>query len=52
MVFYVCYRNGTTYEPEGSVDVSSFIDGTQSKEKEVELLNYFASDATGTSVTR
>lgn len=52
MIVYECYSNGTTFAPEGSVNVSIFVDGTQSRRNEYEAMDYFTSESTGASVSR
>lgn len=46
-MLYLCYRNGTSYEPEGSVNVSVFLDGTQTPLYEDKGYKFFANSDTG-----
>lgn len=52
VLLYQCYRNATSYEPEGSSNVAAFLDGTQSEETVLDTIQFFASDSNGGSVTR
>lgn len=49
---YECYSNGTTFAPKGSVNISIFSDGTQSRPNEYRATDYFASSSMASTVSR
>lgn len=52
VILYECYRNGTTFEAEGSVNVSVFFDGTRSPPGEVGGFMYYSVNATPSTIVR
>lgn len=49
---YQCYRNGTTYEPEQSADVTVFFHGIQSSPSELDGYIEYSLDANSGEIER
>lgn len=52
VILYECYRNGTSFEAPGSLNVSAFFDGTQSNGNDIEGNLYYSSNGPSGKVTR